>query len=743
MYDENGTGSSVEPLDTVNLQNWGLDEFQNWVYAYIWGQILNDEDDSVLIIPPGLGKSYSVKEIIARTAEDTQYFYATHTRENREERAEEIRKVNRDIIVICLPPADECPIYGNAEEYQDEASNRLRALVNAGLSLKQAHRMVGDALPNHPNGKCSYTCKYPSEEEKRKANVLIGSHHHARAEENVAGRRVILDEFTGGADAHTTVFGQADKGLPIPEAITSIIKSDDQSAINSWKDFLKTSLENKSDQDLIDFLAYLDVISDSNMTICDPNNYIDEGTTGFPHIKVPKLLTIVGLNEPERLGDVLRYETDDAIVLIEPRDDSQDTVVFVEKSNLTNIAKSVTALDGMDKRGRWDLYYGLDKKSPFIDDDVAAYLDVAFDDLRFITPSEKDSLGPRPYNGRYVTPIQDGGLIRLVMAKHGLELDELGIISTKNAFERYEGKGNSDVQIIPGLKSDLIDSRQTMHYGVIRSNRNFQDFDIVTVLGSNHPPDPIIRRECLLRGITPEIDHDADTTYQGRTGEIRDAMLEEDTMQALMRARKADPSDDGSIVYINTDTIPEEYELAFDTWEFDSDLLNSWVRLQAFDALMSLDKKSLVPIEDETVIESSNSVLTYTINETRESDPTITFPMAADTSRSSCNIIVTGFPYYLQNKSGNNRFTLHGFTQKILRNEGNLSQQRIPPTVDHFQEMGLIVKVKMGRGPKPTIWTWRGVDPVLRPRLDPEDFDSKEEYLLAQGACPSLKASMM
>ncbi|AXR81514.1 hypothetical protein [Natrarchaeobaculum sulfurireducens] len=490
----------------------------------------------LLDILMALGKTYAAGNLAADPEVDkpiTVLTGETDTRDQVQEYAVDAG-VDPDRIKMLPRFVEDCPT--RAGEHDDEHevpgwevpwSELLEMLQRQQLSPSQIHERLGEHIPCQHEGRCEYAQKCDFDEEEM--DLIIGHPIHANVERYVEDRIVLFDE--DAADAFQYEVDQA----TYTEAVNAFLQNHaDEIGASSFDDLIRATDDEKE--------QWISTIEE-NYTLLDPQlGYSSQGCRA----DVP-LLTIAILNgENVETDDVVlenmrRTEIGDIVLLYDEGKGRNDPMMMVRNPpNPLSSAWSVVAMDGTPKKSVWEGGLGmtLDHDEFMTPGERETYIrDILNYDIIQLTP-DRTVPAAKPDNvKRWVL----NGFLHDIKERH----DEMVPVIAPNKTKKSK------------VESRYVKSKE-LHHGKVRSHSEYEDEQLLAVLGSQHPGDRVIQRWAALDGHAVESNGESSVnkSYGPIGDDYYEYLVHNEVAQAIFRAGRSEDVD-GATIYVYTCLIPD------------------------------------------------------------------------------------------------------------------------------------------------------------------------------------------
>lgn len=245
---------------------------------------------------------------------------------------------------------------------------------------------------------------------------------------------------------------------------------------------------------------------------------------------------------------------EDVVVVRKEASSPKDEEIHILSRPDLSAADQIIGLDGTARKPMWDLIFQQDFEIEeyHTGEQMLEYV-TEIQDIELVATGD----GTKPYSsGNYVATEVDPTVSLWTRVTHSNPV----LITPKRAGMRLK-------QAEPEMFEDDLSpvssgSHEFMTYGMVESNNDAAGTDALLVCGSPHPGDGVLKRWAALRGVgltRREGTKGTDLAYEPR--EVGDVLhhhfVHDKVTQAILRGRKEDPDDDGAVVVVNTEAVPE------------------------------------------------------------------------------------------------------------------------------------------------------------------------------------------
>jgi hypothetical protein len=520
-------------------------------------KLLGRESPVVLKAAPGTGKSTAQFQLAHSHDRQITVLAARHDMyEEAKEKALDAGFPENEIATPSIPHED-CPTFRG--DHGEAVAEEWRSLYRLGVSPWLLHERL--------NAPCQPGCRYMKNRIEKPDNydVIICHYVNAHNEQMVKGRLVFIDEFA--RSAFLTSFGtHNDGGMGISEGLDGYFDANGSLPWDNYGDLISNLNDERRGRIAFDMEQHgLEV---------DEKDLVELDESGRYHTMAPTI--VFALLLAENLGNGWHYweanppgpyytnsyagacsGPDDFVVVRKEAASPQNEEIHVLSRPDLSSADQVIGLDGTARKPLWDLIFQQDFEIEeyHTGKQMLDYV-TEVQDIELVTTGD----GAKPYSsGNYVNPQIDASVtlwMRMVHDKPVLIVPKKGGMALKqDEPEMFE----KDIKPIPSGSHDF------MTHGMVKSNNDATGADALHVCASTHPGDAVIKKWGALTGEAVRRKRGTKGTglvYQPR--EIGDVLhnhfVHDKITQAILRGRKGHPDDDGAVVVVNTEAVPEWFE---------------------------------------------------------------------------------------------------------------------------------------------------------------------------------------
>ncbi|GGI97966.1 hypothetical protein GCM10008995_04810 [Halobellus salinus] len=520
-------------------------------------RLLSRESPVVLKAAPGTGKTTAQFQVAYNHDRQITVLAARHDMyDDAKEKALDAGFAE-DEIATSSTPHEDCPTFRG--DHGDATAEEWRLLYRLGVSPWLLHERF--------NAPCQPDCPYMANriENPDQYDVIICHYVNARDTQKIEDRLVFIDEFP--SSAFLTSFGtHNDDGLSISEALDGYFDATDSLPWDNYGDFISNL--NGERRSRIAFDMEQDGLDVDDKTLAE----LDESDRY--HKMAP--VVVFALLLAEDLGNGWHYweanppqslyvnsfrkgcSGPEGVVVVRKQASSpKDEEVHILSRPDLSAADQIIGLDGTARKPLWDsiFQHEFEVEEYHTGEKMLDYV-TEVQDIKLVATGD----GTKPYSsGNHVATEVDPTVSLWTRVNHGRPV----LIIPKKAGMRL--KQTEPEMFENDLKPALSGDYEFMTFGMLVSNNDAAGTNALHVCGSTHPGDGVIKRWAALMGEGVERKKGTkgtDLVYEPQQiGDVLHRYFVHDQItQAILRGRKKHPDDDGAVVVVNTEAVPEWFE---------------------------------------------------------------------------------------------------------------------------------------------------------------------------------------